>query len=86
MTFPSLSVQRKTPIRTRPSVISILKFLFSQPHNFCFPGVAGLEVVFYEMKHKKGKSLGILKKSLTTEERVSSKVLFFSIRLRGLLC
>ena len=47
MTFPSPSVQRKIPIRTRPSVISNLKFLFSQPHNFCFPGVAGLEVVFF---------------------------------------
>jgi hypothetical protein len=52
MTFPSLSVQRKTPIRTRPSVISILKFLFSHALSFCFPGVSGLEeVVLYDVEH-----------------------------------
>jgi hypothetical protein len=52
MTFPSLSVQIKTSKRTRPFVISILKFLFSQPHNFCFPGVAGLEVAFSNSKRE----------------------------------
>jgi hypothetical protein len=87
MTFPSLSVQRKTPIRTRPSVISILKFLFSQPYSFCFPGVAGLDVVFYEMKHEKDKSRCVLKKSLITGEKklVFKSKLFFSIWLRDLL-
>lgn len=54
MTFPSLSVQRKTPIRTRPSVISILKVLFSHPLSFCFPGVSGLEeVLLYNVEHKR---------------------------------
>lgn len=46
ITLASRSVHKNAPIKTRPSVIFILKFRFSHPRNFCFAGDSSVLTVF----------------------------------------